>query len=449
MLINPKIFKAYDIRGIYPAEINESQAYIIARAFIVFLRGKSGRTVPQVILGRDGRLSSPALTASVKQGLLDEGADILDIGLTTTPMFGWVVLSQGVDGGVMVTASHNPKEFNGMKFVERVVGSIGEGNGLKEIYSICESIPTAQKSSGILREASFIYQYAQFLASGFKFNPMRIVLDASNGTTSLVLGEVFKLFPQVATHFLNLDLSGHFPAHGPDPLGPGALDEAATAVVENRFHMGVVFDADGDRVVFIDETGSSVHPDIISALLAQHLLKKKKKAKIVYTVPQSRIVRETILARGGFPVESRVGHFFVTEAMRREHAFLGTEHSGHYFFERMGYSWGGILALLEVMEIVSDLKIKFSSILKPFKKYFSSGEINMPLEIWDRVRGGLPAQFPHAHVSHLDGVTVEYPTWRFNARPSHTERKLRLNMEAVSEDLLKEKLGLVMLIVQK
>lgn len=444
MEVNRAIFKAYDVRGRFPNEINETQVYTIARAFILLLKSRPRHlSHPRIVIARDARLSSPLLIQAAIRGLMDEGAEVIDMAIATTPFFGWVVFYQQADGGVMITASHNAQEYNGMKFLASGGEAIGETNGLLDIYHLCGTASEAVKSQGMVVQRDFLLSYTEFLSHGFSFLPMRVVVDASNGCTPPVLYEVFQHFPQVQVIRLNWNINGHFPAHGPDPLRPGATDQAGEAVRDKGAQVGAVFDADGDRVAFLDDRGFLIRPDLVTAFIASRLLKTHKMAKIIYNVPSSRTVKEVILENGGIPLESRVGHFFIKQLMRHERALFAGEHSGHYFFERMGYSWGAVFALLEILQILSTEKEKLSILLEPFRRYVPSGEVSIEGADWEFVKKRMMEVFPDAHFYYADGLSVEYPDWWCNIRTSHTESYLRLNMEAKTEELLEEKLALV------
>ncbi len=444
MPINPKIFKAYDVRGRFPEEINEEVVYSLSRAFASFLRDKYPESRPSLILGRDGRLSSPQLYNAALRGAKDEGGEVISIGIVTTPLFGWSVSHKKADGGMMITASHNPKEFNGIKFVGRGAISIGESSGLKEISKFVLSNPTSDSRKGKVRDEDVISEYVDFVTKGVTLGPLRFVLDASNGTVAKLLEQVMeRVGDRISFHRLNWEQDGNFTGHGPDPLAKGATDDAAAKIQEVRAHGGVVFDADADRIIFLNEKGKIIQADYITAFLASRYLAQHPGRKIVYDIPSSRIVHETIVSNEGVAVESRVGHSFVKEAMRKEKALFGGEHSGHYFYESMGYSWADMLPFLDVMAILSREKMPFSVLIKPFQKYVQSGEINLPISDWVSLKEKIKSEFKDARLSFLDGISIAYPSWWANVRLSQTEALVRVNVEAHTQVILNAKVALI------
>lgn len=383
------IFKAYDIRGRYPEEINEDAAYKIARAFARYVKlgVRSERLDEQlkIVVSADARASSPALKEAFLEGLLDEGAEVVDAGLTTTPMHYFILNKTGADGGAMITASHNPQDFNGFKLSKKDAVSIGFGTGMEEIKNdAVRGIFQNSARMGKATKQNFSGEYAEFLVSRF---------------------------PRLKSEIIKFMASGEVP----------------------KEH----FDFDGDRVVFSDERRRIVPGDIITALLTKKYAKPGE--KIIYDVSSSRVVREEIEAAGGIAVESRRGHSFIKALMKKENAVLGGEASGHYYFRDFFYYDSGIFAGLAVLDLMRTSKKSLSELARPLMRYFKSEEINFVIKDREKVLDKIAAHFPDGKTSYLDGVKVEYPDWWFNLRPSNTENLLRLNIEANSQEFLEEK----------
>ncbi|MDP3935250.1 MAG: phosphomannomutase/phosphoglucomutase [Candidatus Giovannonibacteria bacterium] len=391
------IFKAYDVRGIYPAEINEDAAYKIARAFARYLRiGIKEKENLKIVVSADARESSPALKEAFMDGLLDEGAEIVDAGLTTTPMHYFILNKTEADGGAMITASHNPPEFNGVKLSKKFAVSIGAGSGMEEIKNdAIRGIFQNLENRGSIVKKDFSDEYIEFLTEHF---------------------------PHLKFYIAKFAASEKVP--------------------------GESFDFDGDRVMFSDENGKAVPGDIITALLARKYAKPGE--KIIYDVPSSRTVKEEIEAAGGVAIESRVGHSFIKALMKKENAVFGGELSGHYYFRDFFYSDSGIFAALAVLDLMKAAKKSLSELVKPLARYYKSEEINFEIKDKEKIIDKVAAYFKDAKISYLDGVKIEYPdpadggaSWWFNLRSSNTEDLVRLNIEADSPELLEEKKNLL------
>ncbi len=384
------IFRAYDIRGIYPTEINEDAAYKIARAFARYLRlGTAEKANLKIVVSADARESSPALKEAFSDGLLDEGAEIIDAGLTTTPMHYFILNKTEADGGAIITASHNPAEFNGIKLSKKFSVSIGAGSSMEEIKNdairgIFQIRQLADENRGQITKKDFSDEYIEFLAGSF---------------------------PHLKSYIIKFAMADKIP--------------------------GESFDFDGDRVMFKDESGKAVPGDIITALLARKYAKPGE--KIIYDVSSSRVVREEIEAAGGVAIESRVGHSFIKALMKKENAVFGGELSGHYYFRDFFYSDSGIFAALAVLDLLRTAKKPLNELIKPLMRYFKSEEINFEIKDKEKILDKIAAHFSDGKISYLDGIKIEYPNWWFNLRPSNTEDLLRLNIEASSPALLEEK----------
>ena len=444
------IFKAYDIRGKYPEEINEDAAYKIGRAFAGYIRiGKQKKDIT-IAVSADARASSPALKTAFVEGLVAEGAQVIDAGLATTPMYYFVVNETNADGGAMITASHNLKEFNGIKLVRDHAEPIGEGMGLEEIRNATmRGIFNPFAERGTVVEKSFLDAYIDFFVQKFKHLAnckIQFVADPADGMAAIVLPKLLKKFPKFKVKLLDETLDMSFPNHEANPLNPAILRDVQDAIVggKKKFVFGVSFDGDGDRVGFVDEKGHIIKGDLMTALFAKHLAREGD--VVVYDVRSSRMVKETIENIGARPVESRIGHVFVKKQMKKESAVLGGEQSGHYYFKDFFGVDSAIFALFSLIDILQKTNMVLSELIKPFQKYYKSDEINFIVDNTDAMIDNIVSYFPDAQVSFLDGAKVEYnapvdggASWWFSLRPSNTENLLRLNIEADSPELLEEK----------
>lgn len=442
MKVNPNIFRRYDIRGIYPLEINEEIAYLIGRAFVKFL----GKKHPKIVVGMDNRLSSPSLFKSLTKGILEEGANVIDIGLVTSPMFYFGVSHFGFDGGVQTTASHNPPEYNGFKFVREQAIPISIESGLKELKKIIEknSFRSISKKSKKIKKKNFLEDYLNFnfkLANLDEIKPLKIVIDTANAVSGIDLKALFKILPCKVYHLFS-ELDGNFPNHYPDTSIKENLRFLQREVKKRKADFGIALDGDGDRVIFIDEKGGIIRGDLITVLLAQELLKENPGEKIFYEVRSSQIVKEIVKKEGGVPILGRAGHSLIKEQMREENIFFAGELSGHYFFKEIGFFEAPLLVILKILNIISKENKPISKIIQPFKIYFQSGELNFKIKNKKRKIKEIEQYYKSKNVKkilHLDGITIEGSGWWFNLRASATEDLLRLNIEAKTKKLLEEK----------
>jgi len=436
--INPSIFKAYDVRGIYPEEVNEESAYLIAKALVKFLKAKS------IVLARDMRPSSEPLYASVLEGLKEMGVKIYDVGLASTPMHTFVMNLENADAGIMITASHNPAKYNGMKLEEKFGVSIGEGSGIEEIKEIVLKGEIEKEKANYQAEIikkDYLEEYINFLAEKFAnedFSYLKIAIDTSNGMAGYILPG---LFEKLKINYLPLyfKLDGTFPHHEADPSKLENLKDLSALVKKEKVSLGAVFDGDADRVVFIDSAGQPISLDFVLALLAKSFLKEKPGAKIIYGVSSSKVVPETIKENGGKPLICRTGHAFFRRLCREEKAYFGCEKSGHCFFEDFFYADSAIFTMLHVLKLLSRTGQKIENLIAPFQKYFQTPEINLEVKDKNEILRTLESAYSDGTAFHMDGLTVEYPNWWFNIRPSNTEPVVRLNIEADTKELLEEK----------
>lgn len=453
MNINPSIFKAYDVRGLYPREINEEAVYSIGRAFVARLQKLAGHKRLTVLVGSDARASSPQLAKALEKGIAAQGGTIIDMGLASSPMFYFAVNKSKADGGVMITASHNPPQYNGLKFTSKNAKPIGSGSGLEEIRdSALEARfrPAARREKA--RKKTFLKEYLNFLLRETKkerFSGLHVAVDNGNGMAGLILPELFKKIKGIKIFPLYFEVDCEFPHHEANPLKEETLKDLKNLIKKRKADVGIAFDGDGDRVGFLTAHAVSVRADMITALLAKDYLKKHPGAIIAHDVRSSRAVRETILEYGGKPFVSRVGHSFFKRHLWEDGVEFGGELSGHYFFKEFFNADSGIFAMLRVLRILLEEKKPLAELIKPFEKYAASGEINFDVKDKVGTMKMLEKRFFGGAVSKVDGLSVEYKDWWFNVRPSNTEPLLRLNVEATARRLLSKKLKELTILIRK
>lgn len=445
-MINPKIFKAYDIRGIYPTDLNEEIAYQIARHLARLIKSEN-TSKPEIsaLVSRDMRLSSNSLHDSFIKGLADENVNIVDIGLSSTPMFNFAVASAKVDLGIQITASHNPKEYNGFKMTRAMTEAINGDKGIYQVRDavIKETLPKLNKTANLETfdaKKEYIKRALDFKAEPNK--KMRIVVDSANAMAGEDLESFFSNYENVEIIFLNRNLDGSFPAHLANPIKEETLDELKKKVVEEKADFGIATDGDGDRYMFIDKKGNYIRADIINALLARETVKEANGRPILYGLISSRIVPEEITKRGGKAEKCRVGYSFIKPQMREMHAYFTGELSGHYFIEVLpnAYFEFPLYVVAKVIKIISEEGKTLSELTMPLYKYFHTNEFNFKVEDKEKAIKTFEEKYKDSHQFKLDGLSVEYPTWWFNIRPSNTEPLLRFNLEAnTKEEMLVKK----------
>src|SRR3989338_442070 len=428
------IFKAYDIRGIYPKELDEDIAYKIGRATAYFLK------VKQIVVGRDVRFSGPKLFGALTKGINDQGVDVIDIGLCSSPMLYFAVNFLKAKGSVMVTASHNPKEYNGFKFTREKAIPISGDTGIKDIEKLVSvgKFKDIKKRGKVIKE-DILKDYAKFVL-GFakKVKPLKVVIDTANGMGGLEAPKVFEKLPcKVVPLFFKLD--GTFPNHDPNPLKGESLKFLIEEVKKEKADLGIAFDGDADRVFFITEKGEIIPADFITCLIAKEMLKHHPKEKILYDLRSSWIVKETVEEACGKASMSRVGHAFIKEQLRKEKGIFAGELSGHFYFRDAFYTDSGIVAAIWILNLLSSEGKKFSDLIKLLKKYYASGEINSEVEDKEGKMKELAKIYKDGKISWLDGIRVDFDNWWFNVRPSNTEPLLRLNLEAKSKEMMEKK----------
>jgi phosphomannomutase len=436
MDVNPSIFKAYDIRGIYPTDLNDDIAYLIGRAFATFLQAT------QVIVGHDMRLSGPAVFDAVTRGLMDQGADVINIGLVSTDQYYFACSKLGLPG-MMVTASHNPKEYNGFKMVRKMPQLLSGDEGIQDLRALVESedFPTPARK-GTMTTQEFKEEFINSVLSIIdvsSIKPLKVIVDTGNGTVGPILKEVYSRLP-VDLIGMYLEPDGSLPNHGLDPLQAENRAELEQRVVQEQAAIGFAFDGDGDRFFAIDDRGQFIPGDFLTAVMAVKLLEKKPGSKIIRDVRSSWAVADVVTEKGGVPLVERVGHAFMKQRMSREGAIFAGEVSGHYYFQDFNCADSGIIPSLILLELLSQKDCKMSDFLRDLEsKYFISGEINSRVSDVNAKIEELASRYSDGEEDRLDGLSISYPTWHFNVRPSNTEPLLRLNLEAKSREEMEQR----------
>ena len=430
----PDIFKSYDVRGIYPTELSDELAYEIGRAFVAELGATS------VVVGRDMRPSGEALFAAFARGANEAGADVIDIGLVSTDALYFAVGKYGYAAGVMITASHNPANYNGLKLTRDKAQAISLETGLGAIRDRIAggNLGAVAATPGSITKRDILDDFAAHCLTFIEpknIKPFKIAIDAGNGMAGLTVPPVFKhLGCEVVPLFFELD--GTFPNHPASPIEPENMVDLQQAVRAHGCDLGAAFDGDADRMFIVDEKGGLVGGDMVTALVAINTLKRYPGAKILYNLICSRSVPEQVLKYGGVPVRSQVGHSLIKKTMRDEDIVFGGEHSGHFYFRDNWFADSGMIALLQCLEVFSDAGKPVSEVIAPIDTRFRSGEINSRVHDIPKKMAELEAHFADAQIDHLDGVTVQYPDWWLNVRPSNTEPLLRLNVEGDTKQLM-------------
>lgn len=419
------IFRAYDVRGHYPEQINPEIAYAIGGATVEQLSAHS------MVVGHDNRLSSQVLHQALIRGIREQGCDCIDIDLCSTPMNYWAVSQLEADGGIMVTASHNPAGDNGCKISGRdAVALIYEGELAEIEKRVRSGVRPRGTGAGRMEHAELLAAYQHWIA-GFAgpTRPLRLVIDTGNGVMGWTLPGLLERLPcNVSPLFFELD--GSFPHHNPDPFKPENTRALQAEVRTRGADLGVAFDGDGDRVVFIAENGAVIPGDVITAMLAAEFLRREPGATILYDLRSSRMVPEEIARLGGTPVEIRVGHSYIKRTLRERNAVFAGELSGHYYFRDAFFTDNGEMAMLMVISLLSRAKGPMSTLVASFSRYFDTGELSFEVKDREACMAALSAAFPSAQVTRLDGLTLQLPDLWFNVRSSNTEPSVRLNLEA-------------------
>ncbi len=441
MKINPNIFKAYDIRGKYPTEINEEISMRLGNAAARFFSQKLRKKRLTLLVCRDVRNSSPSLAKSLMRGILTHGSKVVDAGVGTTPYFYFLMHRLNPDGGIMVTASHNPPEYNGFKIRSRGGKPVSVDTGLKKIRAfLLDKKIVRSPMPEVISYENCTDEYMRFIAQGVSVRPIRAVIDAGGGSAAYFLPRLLNNFPDLNYKPLFFESDGSFKKHPPNPLLPEAQRFVKEELKQGQFRFGAIFDGDGDRVLFFDERGNFVRSEFIMGLFAEEELKKHYGGWLVMPVNTSRGVREYLGEKGAKIQLSRVGYTFVGPLMKKRRAEYGAEISGHFYFKKFGYDESALYAFLLLASLLSKTHRRLSDLAKPFERYISSGEINFAVKNKKRAMSGIKKYYRDGRRTFLDGITVEYPDWWFNLRPSNTEPLVRLVVEAKSQKLYDEKL---------
>jgi phosphomannomutase len=445
--IDTSIFKAYDIRGIYPSQLDGEAARRIGRAFVDYLGAR------RIAVGRDVRLSSPEIASAFVAGARAQGSDVTDIGVASTDMLYYYVARHALDGGAIVTASHNPREWNGIKMVRKDALALSGDAGIKEIkeWVAAGRYADATPSGEATEPVSILDEYVEHCLSFIDITSvprLRVVLDPGNGMGGLAARGLFARLP-VETIPMYFDLDGTFPNHPPDPLEPANRREIMERVIAEKADLGIAWDGDADRCFFIDDTGAFVPGDFVTALLGEAFCRKVPGARIVYDVRASRAVADRVGAAGGTALMHRVGHAFIKKRMRDENAVFGGEVSGHFYFRENWYADNGMIPALLVLELLGRARAPLSAVLAPLRaRYHISGEINSKVRDVDAALTRLEERYADGRITRIDGLSVDYDDWHFNVRPSNTEPLLRLNLEAATASAMQARRDEVLAVIR-
>jgi phosphomannomutase len=449
--LSPDIFKAYDVRGTYPDQIHEEAAKAIGTAFVAYLEAR------RIAVGRDMRLSSPALAAAFIDGVIAQGCDVVDYGMIPTDLLYFAVARDGHDGGVEITASHNPKQYNGMKMVRREAFPLSGDAGIADIRDMmaADRPPPPAARGGAVTSKDVVEAYVDHVMSFIDpgiVKPFNVVLDAGSGMGGLVGPKLFDRLPCRTTR-LCFEIDGRFPNHEANPLIEENRRDITERVLSEHADIGIAWDGDADRCFFIDGGGEFVPGDFITALLAEAFLLKAPGATIIYDLRASYAVKDVVARYHGTALMNRVGHAFFKRRMRETNAVFGGEVTGHYYFRDNFYADNGFIPALLILELMSKKGQSLSELLTPLRReYFISGEINTKLKSMDDVPlelNALAARYADGRQYTLDGLSVEYGDWHFNVRPSNTEPLLRLNLEATTPELMATKRDEILAVIRK
>ncbi len=441
MQINADVFKAYDVRGLYPSEINEEIARLIGRGLATYLK------VPCIGVSRDMRVSSPSIAAALIDGIRTQGTDVIDYGMMGTDMLYFAVVKDGLGGGAQVTASHNPKQYNGVKMVRAEALPLSGDAGIGDIRDMiaADRLPPPAATPGGLTTRTVVSDYVGKVMSfvdASAIKPFSVVLDAGSGMAGLVAPAMFDRLA-CSTTKLCFTIDGTFPNHEANPLIEENRQDITAEVIARKADVGIAWDGDADRCFFIDGTGEFISGDFVTALLAEAFLLKYPGSTIIYDLRASHAVRDIVAQYGGRALMNRVGHAFIKQRMRDENAVFGGEVTGHYYFRDFYYADNGLIPALLMLELMSKKGKSLHELLKPFReRYFISGEINTKLASMQDVPkklAAIEARYADATITKMDGISVDYADWHFNVRPSNTEPLLRLNLEAASPAMMERK----------
>ena len=439
------IFKAYDVRGVVPDDLDADLVRAIGAAYARITDGRA------ILIGRDCRLSSPELAAALAEGVISQGGDVIDLGLASTDLLYFASGSLDLPG-IMITASHNPKQYNGLKFCQSGARPVGEDTGLRDIRAIVDAgVEATAGPAGSVQKRDQLEAYIQHVL-GFvdveTMRPLTIVVDTANGMGGLVVPAVLSRLP-VTVDYLFPELDGTFPNHPADPLNPDNQRDLRAAILEHGADIGLAFDGDADRVFLLDEHADDVSGSLLTAVVAASMLRAEPGAKIVHNLICSWVVPETIRANGGEPVRTRVGHSFIKQVMAETGAIFGGENSGHYYFRDNYRADSGLIAAVVMLAELSAFGDALSWLLAPYRRYADSGEINSVVTDQAAKIEELSRVLADGRQDRLDGLTVEFDDWWCNVRPSNTEPLLRLNVEARTKELLDERTAMLLDLIRE
>ncbi len=447
--INPQIFKSYDIRGEYPNQLDEYTSEKIGSAAVLFLKSIK-EEIKNFVVARDIRLSSNSLASSLIKGITKAGSNVVDIGKVSTDATYFAVGYYGYDAGITVTASNKPSNYNGFKLCHEQAMPISFDTGLSTVLELARQtgLPTPEQCGNVI-EKDILSDYKKHILSfATNLKPLSIVIDTGNGMAGKMIPIIFSELPcKIIPLFFKPD--GTFPNHEPNPLDSKNLQSLKAKVRKTRSHLGVAFDGDATRCVFVDENGQEAGRDIITAIIARYLLQKEKGATILYDLRSSLVLPEEIKKAGGNPCRVRVGQSHIKATMREKNAIFGGELSGHYYFKENYFADSGIIALIEVLNILSCRNVPMSNLIAPLKKYYSTGEINFKVEDKEKKINQIAEHFKDGKIDYLDGITVEYNDWWFNIRKSKTEELLKLSMEGKTKEIMEQRKKQVIAIIEK
>lgn len=443
--IDPDIFKSYDIRGIVPAQLNTDVARLIGRAFRTELGGT------KVAVGRDMRVHSDKLADALCKGLVDSGCSVINLGHISTDALYFAVGHLGLDGGIMVTASHNPPEYNGFKMCRKDAEPLSGKDGINRIQELISLGDLDEPiGGGTTEKKDILPAFAEHVLSFVdksRIRAFKVVVDAGNGMAGVTVPLVFKHLPcKLVPMYFELD--GNFPNHPANPIEPENLKDLQDRVQKEKADFGVAFDGDADRMFLVDEKGTPIGGDIVTLLVAKSLLARSPGATVLYNIICSRAVSEGIVTAGGRAVRTPVGHALIKPLMKKENAIFGGEHSGHFYFQKNWYADSGLIAMLVAMEVMSESDKPLSELVKSLDPYVRSGEINSKVTSIPKTLERIVAAFPDRMVDRMDGIAIQAEEWWFNVRASNTEPLLRLNVEAKLAELLEEKTAELLQIIR-
>lgn len=436
------IFKTYDIRGIYPDQFDEELIYKIGKSFVQILKEETLKEKLTIVIGRDMRLSSPSLSKKLIQGIIDAGSDVIDIGLVSTPTFYYSIGEFKADGGLQVSASHNPKEYNGVKAVRANAYPMGLNNGLDKVRDLCSKneFEEVEHKGQVINKENVVNSIVDYSLKYYDFNikPLKVVADVANAMSSPDLNSLFEQLPCELIK-MNFELDGTFPAHQADPFQEKNVVDIKRKVIEEGADLGIATDGDGDRIFFIDDKGKLVEPGIIRGIISKIVLQHNPGSKICYDIRPGRITKDMIVENGGIPIVTKVGHSLIKMQAIKENAPFSGESSGHFFMKtNNGFFECPLIIALIIMDEISK-NGKLSEIIKPLQRYSHSGEINSTVEDKEGRMKELEKLFGDgSKVSWLDGISIEHDDYWFNVRASNTEPLLRLNLEATSKEKMEE-----------